>query len=210
MMTDLVAFGDDLDDDSPAAVCVRTALSHEPTRAEALFLDPDEGGIPDRAALEWLLGQGVTIVALTSPWSIAAAHVRFDERGRYAPHLLGDLAFILPVIDRHGPADLCAWVPRTGEIATRLGVGSVLGEDLIGRDIGDGVTIPPLRVFTSPLEWLRAHRRGVVILEPERAAIALAGFVIEALDNKHAAELSRTLRVPRPIVRVRQTERLAA
>ena len=45
---DLVAFGDDLDDDSPAAVCVRTALSHRPTRAEALFLDPDEGGIPDR------------------------------------------------------------------------------------------------------------------------------------------------------------------
>jgi len=209
MMADLVAF-DDLDDDSPAAVCIRTALCHQPTRAEALFLDPDEGGIPDKALLDWLTGQGVTILAMTWPWSIAAARVRFVGRGRYAPHLLGDLAILLPVFDRHGAVDLCAWVPRTGQIGTRLGVGSILGGDLIGRDTGDGVTVPPLRVFTSPLEWLRAHRRGVVILDPIGAAIDLAGIVIEALDNNHAAELSRTLRVPRPIVRVRHPERLAA
>ena len=210
MKTDLVAFGDDLDDDSPAAVSVRIALSHQPTKAEALFLDPDEGGIPDHAALDWLAGQGVTMGAITSPWAMAAAHVRFDGRGRYAPHLLGDLAFILPVIDRHGAADLCAWAPRTGETATRLGIGWMLGGDLIGRDIGDGVTVPPLRVFRTPLDWLRAHRNGIVILDPARAAVALAGIVIEAIDNNHANDLRRALRVPPPVVRVRYPERLAA
>jgi hypothetical protein len=193
-----------------AAACVRAALSHQPTRAEALFLDPDEGGIPDQAALDWLTGQGVTMGAITSPWAIAAAHVRFDGRGRYAPHPLGDLAFILPVIDRDGAADLCAWIPRTGATATRLGVGTMLGGGLIGRSTGDGVTIPPLRVFLSPLDWLRHRRRGVVFLDPPRAAAALAGVVITAIDNQHAADLRRALRVPAPIVRVRNLERIAA
>src|SRR5262245_23577022 len=137
MTADLVAIADDLDEDSPAAVCVRTALSHQPTKAEALFLDPDESGIPDQAMLNWLIGQGVPISALARAVAVRAAHVQFDGRGRYSPHLLGDLALILPVVDRRSITDWCAWVPRTGATATRLGVGSVLGGDLIGKDSGD-------------------------------------------------------------------------
>ena len=89
-------------------------------------------------------------------------------------------------------------MPRTGETATRLGVGAMLGGDLIGRDTGDGVTIPPLpRVPLSARLASRSSPR-IVILNPARAAVALAGVVIDAVDNKHAAELRRALRVPAP------------
>jgi hypothetical protein len=207
---DLTALRDDFDVDDPASITVRAALGYEPTPAETLFLDPAEGGVPDRVALDWLAAQGVPIEALASPIAVRAAHVCFDGRGRYVPNVVGDFAMILPATNPLSVTDWCAWAPRSGQTATRRGRGALLGGHLVGRSIGDGVTIPPLPVFESPLDWLRASRHGIVILDPERAAVALAGVVIEATDNAHAAVLRRLLRIPAPVIRVRHSQRLAA
>jgi len=207
---DLVALSDDLDADDLASICVRHALSHSPTAAEALLQDPTEGGSPDQTALDWCAKQGITIEVMASPIAIRVARVGFDNRGRYHPNLLGDLALIIPVTTPRGVVDFCAWSPRTGATATRLGAGAMLGGHLVGRDISDGVTVPSLRVFPTPLHWLRARRRGIVILNPARAAVALAGVVLEAISPHDAADLRRALLLPAPNVRVRYLERDAA
>jgi hypothetical protein len=160
--------------------------------------------------LNWLARQGVPVEALFYAPAIRAAHVRFDHRGQYTPHVLGELALILPVLDRGGVVDWCAWAIHSGTIATRLGGGAILGGDLVGRDTGDGVTVPALPVLPSPIDWLRARRRGLVILDYGRAAFDLAGVTIIAADHQHAANLRRAIRVPLPVVRVRIVERLAA
>lgn len=208
---DLTAIGDDLDDDDSVCIGVRVALApYQPSPAEELFLDPNEGGALDQATIDWLARHGVRIDALFFAPAVRAAHVRFDHRGRYAPNVLGELALILPVLGQDGIQDWCAWAIRSGTTATRLGRGAMLGGELVGRDTGDGVTIAPLTVFTSPLGWLRARRRGIVILDPGSAAFALAGVALYALDNQHANDLRRALRVLPAIVRVRHLERLAA
>lgn len=192
----------------PASTSVLAALLHIPTIAEALFLDPEEGRVPDERTLAWFDRCGVPIDAVASPIAIRTQRVGFDRSGRYAPNVVGDFALILPVVDWNGVVDFCAWVPRTGKIGTRLGIGAMLGGELIGRDTGDGVTVPPLHIFRSPLDWLRARRRGAVILNRGKAALALVGVVVEA-DASYANEL-RHLRAPGPIVRIGRTEELAA
>ncbi len=209
MSVGLVAFCDDLDADAQANQSIYDGLSRPP-EPKTLFLDPDEGAVPDDTALACLVGRGVPIDAIAMPIAIRAARVCINRNRRYTPNVMGDLAFIIPVTDAGGVVDFCAWVPHTGKTATRLGTGAMLGGELVGRDTGDGVTVPPLRVFRSPLDWLRVRRCGVVILEPTRAAFALAGVVIEAVDDGHADELRRRLRVPAPIVWRRRTAGAAA
>jgi hypothetical protein len=206
--SEIVSLPHGLDADDPASVTARLALEYVPTLAEALLRDPNEGGIPDQRALDWLTGQGVSIGAIASPIAIRAVRVQFDDRGRYAPSLLGDLAFVLPATDAGGLVDLAAWAPRTALVGTRLGVGAFLGGECIHRHSGDGVTVAPLNVYRSPLDWLRDRRRGVVILDPMQAAIVLSGVVIVPEDRRHANDLRKALRLPSPVVRF--PERIAA
>ena len=59
-----------------------------------------------------------------------------------------------------------------------------------------------LSVHRNALDWLRASRRGVVILDPKRARVALecSGPLIAA-DQAHARELKALLRhEPRVII----------
>ena len=200
-VADLVALADDLDADDSASVIVRDALRHTPSIAETLLADPHECGVPDQAAIDWLLAAGVTMVAIHSPIAIRAAYVRLYSPGRYEPSTIGDVALILPVTEAGELVDLCAWVPRTGEVATRLGAGALLGGECIGRPYGDGVTFPPIPVHRSPLGWLRANRSGSVILDPVRTVIMFSGAVIEAEDRQHGDELRKALQQSAPVIR---------
>ena len=164
--------------------------------ALALFLDPDETATPDQTALDWLRDRGVAIDAITSPWGVRVARVVFDG-ARYAPApRVGSFAFIFAIIDGD-IIDAAAWEPKTGKIASRFGIGALLGEGQIGRD-QLGTMGRALPVWRSPLEWLRDGRKGVVIVDAQRAAHVLAGATIKPEDDFHRRELKRLLRVPPP------------
>jgi hypothetical protein len=62
-------------------------------------------------------------------------------------------------------------------------------------------------VFCTPLRWLKADRRGLVIADPLLAAHRLSGLILEAEDEAHAAELSRILSVPPPTIVVSRSWR---
>ena len=172
------------------------------------FTDQDEGGALDQRAIDWLLANGVTIATIAMPWAVRSARVTFEPSGRYRPCPgLGNYAYILPVFD-DGIVDLVAWSPKDDRLATRLGSGGALGQGQLGID-GVGTTDRPLPVWRSPLDWLRAGRRGVVIADPAVAAHLFAGAILQAEDKAHAAEVSDALRLPPPTV-IFQTRKIAA
>ena len=82
----------------------------------------------------------------------------------------------------------------------------MLGED---RLIEPRIEVDGLRLFASPLEWLRAERQGVVILDPERARWRLAGERLIVGDVDFGRRIRDALRLPEPQIFV-ETERRAA
>jgi hypothetical protein len=141
------------------------------------------------------MDQGVTVDALTKPLAVLAARVVFQPNGTYSPNNIGEFAHIVPALDIDGLADVVAWAPKSGRIAPRLGIASMLGEEQAARASGAS---KPLLVWRNPVGWLRAGRRGVVILDPEGAAVRLADLSIMAEDEAHARHLRAILKVPPP------------
>jgi hypothetical protein len=96
-----------------------------------------------------------------------------DHRGRFefaadvtAPHQ-HFRAFILLARDAIGdPVDLVAWRPDQRELWPWRGRAWGLGqENCLGSRTSSALT-----VFRDPLEWLKADRAGVVVIDGERAA----------------------------------------
>ena len=116
-------------------------------------------------------------------------------------------ALIVLALDACGePADLVAFhggpTPFVGSWLGRVGM---LGEDSLwrARDV--------LAVHATPLDWLRAERRGVCVVDPVRAAPALrdAG-TMEVESQAERRRLADMLTLRLPDIRVRPTVRSAA
>ena len=123
------------------------------------------------------------------------------------------LAVIIPALDESGEtADLVAWVPDTDVVATYHGAACILGEEAIDRpdaeDEEDEENEDGLRVFPSPLEWLRAGRRGVVILNAS-ARWRFAGRKLIVANADFGRRLRAMLRMPPPRVYVEDSRRAA-
>jgi hypothetical protein len=101
----------------------------------------------------------------------------------------------------HLDDELIAWQPRTGELASWRGVAFALGENAIWNPAswfaGDA-----LKVHRTPLDWLRANREGIVVVRP-RLCYAMLHHVprIACDDLKHAEQLKRLCRPPKPCTR---------
>ena len=68
----------------------------------------------------------------------------------------------------------------------------------------------PLRVFDSPVSWLRGERDGIVIIDWTRAAAALAGVTL-AVDNvDFGKRLRQRLTRPAPPIVLRRRAQVAA
>jgi hypothetical protein len=173
-------------------------MSGDNPDAVAAYCDANEAGTPDNATIRWLLDQSVTIEAMTAPLSILTGHVVYQPAGTYIPNTFGEFACILPAFDGEGLADLVAWSPRSGRIASRLGIAALLGEGQAER-AATNLAGAPLPVWRTPLDWLRAARRGVVIVDRPRAAHLLGGLSVFTDDAALARDL-RGLRVPAPRV----------
>jgi hypothetical protein len=86
---------------------------------------------------------------------------RFEfERYRHSESPADKAVIIVARGETSEPVDLVAWCPANGHFAPWLGRVAILGAHVISEPRLNA----PLMVFPSPIEWLRAGRRGVVIL----------------------------------------------
>jgi hypothetical protein len=156
-------------------------LPHDPARFEQ-----DIHGIWQ--SLETLLGAGPVTAFDQDFFRIDEAH------GTWA---------VLQPVQQHDTGDLCdviAWHPRRPERWRFLtGAGEMLGS--IWLHVGK----PKLRVFATPLDWLRAGGDGVCLLRRERM-IVLRHLtllrVLEVDDPVLAGWLDRVLRDPGPVPKI--------
>lgn len=108
---------------------------------------------------------GVNVLNLHIPWPVLADRVVFDGGYFEFAHKISgteELAFTSAVIGDYGIVDVVARHPTGDRLATWLGTGFALSERQINNPI-PGVF--GLRVFRSPMDWLRAGRQGIVILQ---------------------------------------------
>jgi hypothetical protein len=133
---------------------------------------------------------------------------RFDFAAEVGA-LRGTVAAIaFPLFDECGDlVDLAAWNVDGGRLALWRGVASMLGaENIFAPRLGQ-----PLLVHETPLDWLRAGRRGVFIVDPQRAAPLLR--LAEPLGVKreaHGRSLRQVLTIPAPRIVVASNARAAA
>jgi len=95
--------------------------------------------------------------------------------------------------------DLVAWsLTRPDRVVTAVGAAAVLGE-AVAANPATGFGGAPLRIFRTPLAWLRARCDGVVILDPTRGGRWLADVpfdTVAAEDEAHALHLDAMRRAP--------------
>jgi hypothetical protein len=112
----------------------------------------------------------------------------------------GESAFVIPIRDREGRlVDLAAWDSPANRVSTWRGLGWALGQETVFVPrMSEG-----LPVHRTPLGWLRADCRGIVILDPvvARGYLTDAGPLI-AEDPKHRRELTAALAHPLPRILV--------
>jgi hypothetical protein len=144
--------------------------------------------------IRWLMKRGVSEDALWNPWPVGAT----TENGiRY-------LTFV--AFNGDTPIDIVAWQPRTGDLFAYSGRATFLGnlEDVMNAAIymADGY----LTIHADPLEWLRAGRAGVVIVNERLASAYLRDRPrVFCPDPETAKAVKRAVRSPKSIVKILTT-----
>jgi len=138
--------------------------------------------------------------------ALHVADVLFRPGGRFdfsreVRELRGHVAaVIIPTRDECGDlVDLAAWNVDDGELALWRGVASMLGEDWMNTPRIESET---LAVFADVASWLRAGRRGVVIVNPQRARWRLTGERLAVDDPAFGRRVRDALRLPEPRILV--------
>ena len=121
----------------------------------------------------------------------------------------GSNAVVIVARDEAGePADLVAWLPNEGWFGAWFDALPLLGmHDLFAPRLGE-----PLPVFLDILDWFRAGRAGVVILDRKHAWRALEGVTVAAANIDDGIALRSILETPKPkiVVRASADTRIAA
>jgi hypothetical protein len=171
-----------------------------------------------QTGFDWLMSAGVPPLALSrdhAPFDgfpLTAAQVEFLDKGFEFTTYLRDpqrpqRALIILARNIDGEiADIAAWTPKTGEVRFWLGRLSMLGENNILAARFD----EPLPVHQTALDWLKANRQGVFIIDPARAAFNLEGHSLLAENHNFAGQLKKALTRPAPPIFVKREERRAA
>lgn len=164
-------------------------LPHQQMALQGLM----RGRLPSQAALDRMGQLGIKALSLFKPWSTQVDRVLFNgEFFEFADEEAdrGEHVFTMGVISVGGLNDVVAWHPATGRLAAWLGLGFALGEYQIADHLDDNST--GLAVYRSPVDWLRAECRGIVIVR-HSATPDVLGLVklLLAQDTYHRAELQK-------------------
>lgn len=147
-------------------------------------------GAPNQQQIDWLIASGVTVDAMIHPATMQATRGNRAADGRFEADATGPCWLVFPE-----PEDEIFWQPRTGEIATDTGRAFALGEAVIDDHWTYSFT-GNLRIFADPLDWLRAGRDGIVIVDWSRTWSRLQDCPQIAVDRRLANRLRRHLRPP--------------
>lgn len=128
------------------------------------------------------------------------------QNGKWRKMFRGERAIIVPAQDPGGyPVDLIAFRMDTPMSFWPLsGAAAVLGEDEIDRA---SAMAEPLQVHECPLDWLKAGRRGCVILDYARhwplhlGRIPALQFEDAAFARRAAARMQNPISIPPVLVR---------
>ncbi|MCG6116341.1 MAG: hypothetical protein MEQ84_14210 [Mesorhizobium sp.] len=114
---------------------------------------------PSQADLDALARAGVSVMTLIKPEPMQIARGNKAHDGLFEPHPSGDRWYAFPAAD-----DIVFWQKETGKIATWTGRAFALGEEIIceASTYSFGYA---LNIFSDPLDWLRARRDGIVVLD---------------------------------------------
>lgn len=163
------------------------------------------GGLRQKQ-IDWFLANGVTISTLIWPTTILLAVGRKAQDGRFEDNSAGDSWLVFPEHE-----DCIYWQPRTGELATWNGRAFALGEVCID----DATTYALdgwLNIFADPLDWLRAGRRGCVVVDWTQAFDRLRDAPRIAVAEAIILQFRRHMQPPRlpEVAVIASTERAAA
>ena len=112
----------------------------------------------------------------------------------------GDHVLTFLVRDSFGHAqDIVAWCPKSDRVATWNGRACMIGADQLDAAQPDPAG---LMVCETVLQWLRARRMAVVILDPRRALPQLLDRPLLAANLDHGQSLHGTLERALPAVLV--------
>ena len=160
--------------------------------------------------IDRLIGEGVPPMAMirsalgSSSLMLRGRVLLSGRRFEFEPdHEAAVGAFVWPAFDEFGDAaDLVAWRPSAPPALWR-GACCMLGQELVF-----GPRFEPLRVHESTLDWLRAGRDGVVVVDEPMAASLLreAGGPLVVATAAHRRRLETMLTVKPPRIEVRATE----
>lgn len=152
-------------------------------------------------------GVGITPAAVIAAGGIRRAPVKFDEHpvlGRWFEFVDdGLVAWLVPSYRDEVLIDVVAFLPNRPAVfaplsrrAWALGADRAMSPNRIGDDPD---RLPPVRVYRTPLAWLRGSTtEGLVILDAERARDELWHVGrIAGEDVEHGHELQRLMRPPR-------------
>lgn len=118
---------------------------------------------PSQRELDWLLAQGVSVMSMVRPCPMMIAKGTIAADGLFEHADEGDrwLAF-------QEAEDIVFWQPRLCATTSWCGRAFAVGEDVID-DPATYAFDCALNIFASPLDWLRAGRDGIVVLDWPRA-----------------------------------------
>jgi len=160
---------------------------------------------PSLEVIRFLKSEGVRVDALCEPELPAFPRVEFHDELPFF-HLsdddgAGPALVFLARDDLNGPDDFVAWSPRQKRLASWYDTPILGAEQLYAPRIElDGA----LKIYESPMGWLRNGRDGVVVINQRRAAWILfrvGPFVAETAE--HARLVAAIVDMPPPVVLVR-------
>lgn len=119
--------------------------------------------LPTQAEIDWLLSQDVATSAMVRPIAMMVAVGDLGEAGHFEAADGGSrwLAF-------EQERDLVLWQPRRKLLVSEYRRAFALGEDIVDNP-GTYAFDCNLNIFADPLDWLRANRDGIVVIDWTRA-----------------------------------------
>jgi hypothetical protein len=159
-------------------------------------------GLPADELIGLLLDRGVSEQAMMHPYCIGGGRAVF-HRNTFEADLDGDPVITFRAEDIGEVVDLIAWDPATGRVASWRGQAFCLGDLDQVLNPGTYFSEGALWVHETPLEWLLAGRRDIVLLRPELCNAYLAhGARIAVSTVEFGLNLKRWLQPSPPTAKI--------